>query len=313
MNRAVGKRRKRVDRYGNTSSQRWFIFALLLIPMLNFLVFTIYANFGGIFLSFQQFDGVNEYWVGLANYEKYFKTFYRSGYDQDLLVSFGYLLVVGLISLPISVIVAFFLYKKIPFSGVTLVFLYLPNIIPAAVMAEFYRRMWDSGGGGASTGLLNLFFSLFNGGEEVNWLTLNDKANYALWIYTIWFGFGYNAILIWGAMKRIPVEVLESAKIDGCGVWREFFKIVIPMIWPTLSMVIVLTATVPFQVYMQPLLLDSNGLHGTRTMALTVIQEIKRPDPYYAAALQIMIACISIPTTLFVKKATDKVFDTVEM
>ena len=305
-------RGQKTDKYGNPLSRRLFIFALLLIPMLNFVVFTIYANFGGVFLSLKQFRNGEEIWVGLENFQRFFRDFETKEYGRSIVVSLMYLLVVGGISLPVSLLTAFFLYKKIPLSRMLVVILYIPNIIPGAVMAEFYRRMWDSGGGVVSTGLLNRLFS-FVEGREINWLTVRQYANQALWIYTVWFGFGFNAILLWGAMTRVPPEIVESAELDGAGIFTEFFRITIPVIWSTLSMVIVLTATVPFTVYMQPLLIANNGDVGTRTIALLAMQELKRPDPYFSAAIYILIACVSLPTVLIVKKLTDKAFETVEV
>lgn len=304
--------KKKLDKYGNSWSRRLFIIALITIPLLNFAVFTVYGNLGGIILSLKQFRGGSEIWVGFENFARFFRDFNTKGYGHSIYVSFMYLLIVGGISLPLSLITAFFLYKKVPFSKFLVIILYIPNIIPGAVMAEFYRRMWDSGGGVVATGLLNQLFS-FVEGREINWLTVREYANQALWIYTVWFGFGFNALLLWGAMTRVPQEVVESAQLDGAGRFTEFFRITIPIIWPTLSMVIVLTATVPFSIYMQPLLIANNGDYGTRTIALLAMQELKRPDPYFSAAIHILIACVSIPFILIVKKLTEKAFDTVEL
>ncbi len=308
----IARKKTRKDKFGNTPKRNLFILSLLFIPLLNFCVFTIYANFGGIFLSFKQFRGGRELWVAFENYQRFFRDFSNKGYGQSILVSLCYLPIVGGISLPLSTMISFFLYKKIPCSKLIVVLLYIPNILPVAVMSEFYRRMWDAGGGLVQTGALNKFFSLFTGREQ-NWLTIREKANYAVWIYTVWFGFGFNALLLWGAMTRIPQEVIEAATLDGCSLMREFFSVDIPIIWPTLSMVIVLTMTTPFQVYMQPLVLANNGDYGTRTWALLITQEIKRPDTYFAAALSIMGAFVSVPTLLIVKKLTDKCFETVEV
>lgn len=303
---------KKIDKFGNTPSRILFICLLLFIPMLNFVIFTVYANFGGILLAFRQFDGTKEYFAGFANFIKFFRDWNVSDYGKTLGISFAYLPIVGLISLPISLVTSYFLYKKIPCAKFFVIILFLPNIIPAAVMAEFYRRLWDAGGGLVETGALNRFFSLFTG-REINWLTNPEYANQALWLYTVWFGFGYNAILLWGAMNRVPKELVESAKLDGAGLCREFFSITVPIIWPTLSMVIVLTAMVPFTIYMQPLIICANGDYGTRTIALLAMQEIKRPDVYFAAAINILLACVSIPFVLIVKKLTDKAFAVVEV
>ena len=110
----MGKvRTTKTDKYGNTWKVNLFIISLLLIPMLNFIVFTVYANFGGVFLSFQQFGKGQQYWVGFENYERFFRDFATKQYDKSIWVSLAYLPIVGGISLPISIITAFYLYKKI--------------------------------------------------------------------------------------------------------------------------------------------------------------------------------------------------------
>jgi len=147
--------KKKLDKYGNSWSRRLFIIALITIPLLNFAVFTVYGNLGGIILSLKQFRGGSEIWVGFENFARFFRDFNTKGYGHSIYVSFMYLLIVGGISLPLSLITAFFLYKKVPFSKYLVIILYIPNIIPGAVMAEFYRRMCDSGGGVVASGLLN--------------------------------------------------------------------------------------------------------------------------------------------------------------
>ena len=135
-----------------------------------------------------------------------------------------------------------------------------------------------------------------------------------LYLYTVWFGFGYNAILIWGAMTRIPQEVVESARLDGAGLATEFFRITVPIIWPTLSMILVLTWMVPFTIYMQPLMIAFNGQANTTTIALLALQFLKdKNNPYYSAAISILIALVSVPTTLLLRKALDRVFTVVEV
>lgn len=303
---------KKADKYGNSITQIGFIVALLLVPLLNFIVFTVYVNFGGVLLSFRQMEDGVEKFVWIKNYAYFFENMKALQYDKTILISLAWLPVVGGVSLPISTIIAFFLYKKIPFSKFFVVILYIPNIIPAAVLAEFYRMMWDAGGGIVETGLLCKIFA-FVSGKPLNWLVTERYANWALWIYTVWFGFGFNSLLIWGAMTRVPKEIIESAKLDGAGLFKEFFSITIPVIWQTFSMIIILTVMVPFTVYMQPLLIAANGDHGTRTIALLAMQELKRPDPYYSSAINILVACVSIPSVLITKKLTEKAFDVVEV
>lgn len=300
------------DKYANSKSTKIFIFLMLLIPLSNFVVFTIYGNLGGIPLSLRQFNGLEEKFVGFDNYEKFFKYFYDLGYDKIIKNSLNWLPVVLGVMFPLTLFFSFFFYKKVPFTGLSIVLLFIPNIIPGAVMAEFYRRMWDAGGGVVESGLFTKMFS-FVSGREINWLSSYDYANWALYIYTVWFGFGINSLLVWGAMSRIPAELVESAQIDGASLAVEFFKITIPVIWPTLSIVLLMYIMTPFNIYVQPLLLAENGSYGTTTINLMAMNELRKPDPHYAAAINILVACVSIPVSIIIRKLLDRVYSVVEI
>jgi len=308
----IVKNNKKKSKYNNTLGKKIFIAAVLFIPLLNFCVFTIYCNVGGVGLSMMQLDGIKEKFVGFENFERFFRVFKSNDYDDALYTSLMWLPVILLVMFPITLFISFFLYKKVPFSKISIVLLFLPNIIPAAVMVEFFRRMWDVGGGVVPSGLFAKMFS-FVEGREVNWLVTTKYANYALWMYTVWFGFGVNSLLIWGAMSRIPVELVESIELDGANQFQEFFNLTVPVIWPTLSIVILIYLLSPLTIYAQPLMLTENGRYNTMTLKLLAINEIKRPDPYYASAINLIIACVSIPLSIFLRKLMDKMFTVVEI
>lgn len=300
------------NKYKNPFRVKLFIFCMLAIPVFCFLVYGVYANFGGLIMSFEGFSREQEKVlpVGLANYKKFFSLFERFDYGHMIGVSFGYFAVVMFLSLPISVAVAFFLYKKVPFGKLIVIVLFLPNIIPMSLLAEYYRQLFDP-----SNGVLYQIFNVlfgFTGETAPSYLSDPKYANQMLYLYTVWFGFGYNSILIWGAMTRIPEELVESAQLDGANLFVEFFKITIPVIWPTLSMILVLTCMVPFTVYMQPMIIAFNGQAQTTTISLLAIQQLT-VDPYYFAAISVLIACVSIPTVLIVRKLLDRVFPVVEI
>ncbi len=300
------------NKYKNPFKVKLFIFCMLAVPVFCFLVYGVYANFGGLLLSFQNFSRTQEKVipVGFENYKRFFSLFKRFDYGRMIGVSFGYFAVVLLISLPISITVAFFLYKKIPFGRLIVVVLFLPNIIPMSLLAEYYRQLFDP-----INGVLNKFLNIILGytaETAPSYLSDPAYANQMLYIYTVWFGFGYNSILIWGAMSRIPKDLVESAQLDGANLFVEFFRITIPVIWSTLTMVLVLTCMVPFTIYMQPLIIAFNGQAQTTTISLLAIQQLTA-DPYYSAAISVLIACVSIPTVLIVRKLLDRVFPVVEI
>lgn len=303
------------NKYKNPWSVKLFIVCLLILPLTIFFVFTIYGNFGGLIQAFQadpNGTGTPE-WVGWDNFKTFFDWDMMFGKDKVWNIianSFGYLFVFMFISVPISVVCSFFLYKKVPLSKAIVVILFMPNILPLSILAIYYNRLLATEGGVLAQALSFLL------GTEFDWFT---HGNLALYIYTVYFGFGYNAILIWGAMTRIPEEIVESANLDGANLFVEFWNITIPIIWPTMSMVLVLSWMVPFTVFNQPLMIagetgNPNGSKGTITWSLYVMDIIKnRQNPYLGSALSILATLISLPSTLLIQKALEKVFPMVEV
>ena len=58
-------------------------------------------------------------------------------------------------------------------------------------------------------------------------------------VFGIWLALGGNIVILTGAMTRIPTEIFESASLEGVGVVREFVQLVLPLIWPTLSTLLI--------------------------------------------------------------------------
>ena len=124
--------------------------------------------------------------------------------------------------------------------------------------------------------------------------------------YTIWTGLGINMILYQGAMKRIPTEVLEACQIDGGNRFHELFYIITPMVWPTVSMTIILAFTGLFN-SSGPILLFSEagtiaGGNDTTTIAFFIFQKTQTGAALeYPAAIGLFFTAVSIPIVIAVR------------
>ena len=100
-----------------------------------------------------------------------------------------------------------------------------------------------------------------------------DTATAAIVGYYIWTGFTTNVLLFSGAMSRLPLEILESAKLEGCGPWKEITKIVFPLIWPTVTTVIIFTLTGIFNAG-GPILLFGADQYETTTISYWIFKQL---------------------------------------
>lgn len=114
-------------------------------------------------------------------------------------------------------------------------------------------------------------------------------------------------------MTRIPTEVIESAKIEGCGPFRELIQIILPMIWPTVSTIVVFMFTNIFNTS-GPILLFAGGSAGTTTLAFWIFKQIYGDGQIGGAGEYNLVSCtglvftlIGVPIILGIRKLIDKV------
>ena len=137
-----------------------------------------------------------------------------------------------LVSMPIGLLFSYYIYKKRPLGAFFHVILFIPSIISSMVLALMYQYFTD-------LYLPNIINKIFDTQMQGMFTNL-DTVFYAVILYGVWFGFGTSTLLYLGAMKGISESVVEAAKIDGANVWQEFFYVILPQIFSTISVFLVM-------------------------------------------------------------------------
>ena len=138
-------------------------------------------------------------------------------------------------------------------------------------------------------------------------------------IYTLWTGVGVNMIMFTGAMNRVPQEIFESARIDGIGFFREFFNIILPLIWPTVTTMVVFSMVGIFSNAGLVMLLapdnDSTWNIGYYILKYTLGANttVTKIDGFsYPAAIGLIFTFVNLPLVFGMKALCDKVSKNVE-
>ena len=132
--------------------------------------------------------------------------------------------------------------------------------------------------------------------------------------YTVWTGFGTNLILLGGAMNRIPEETIDAGKIDGVGMLRELFQIILPMVWPTLTTVIVF-AFVGIFTASGPILLfvGEKNTVGVSTISYWIFMQVYGgASSQYASAVGLAFTVIALPIVFGVKLLMERLQEATE-
>lgn len=183
-----------------------FLFSMFIIPCLNFLIFYVYVNFDSVLLSFQKRDGS----FTLENFAWVFKELASedSVLKEAFINAITFFLNEYIVVRIVTLIMAYFFYKKIMGYGFFRVLFYVPNILSAVVMVSIYDGFIGP------SGPLYQFLEQQTG-VQYEFLFDSRYAMKALLIYQIWLAFGTGTIMLTSAMGRIPEEVTEAAYIDG--------------------------------------------------------------------------------------------------
>lgn len=288
-----------------------FLCVMMLIPFLNFCL-SIYLNVSTVPLSFQDFDVTTSKYVfvGFRNYVRLFQEITRSGsiFLVSIRNSLLFFLLNNAVLLPLSVIFSFFLNKKMPFAEFFRVVFFLPSIISAVVLTMLFLFMFDD-----SIGFMSSIFNALGLGDKIpqfGWFGDKRTALFLVMLYCFWVGIGGNILLLSSAISRIPPELIEVGKLEGLSYWGELFKVVLPLIGGTISVLFMQGVTVIFTMFLQVKLLTNGGpLHSTYTIALYITNAIRDDGNLTSgAAVGVLCAIVGTPIVLLFRKLMDKVF-----
>ena len=134
---------------------------------------------------------------------------------------------------------------------------FLPVITPMVAVALVWGWMLDPG-----NGMLNQWMQ-YVGLPKVAWLYEPGWAMFWVIILRAWKEMGYSTLLLWTALKALPQDIFEAAKLDGATPQQQFFKITIPQLSPILYFVITISTIGAFQAFDSIYLLTQGGPNNT--------------------------------------------------
>ena len=262
--------------------------ALLLIAF-----YLAYPSVATIYYSL--FDRRSERFVGLANYVELLSspamlTAFRNNVLWLLLFT---TLTVGL-GLALAV-----LTDRVRYESVVKAFIFLPmaiSFVGAGVIWKFVYAYRPPGA--PQIGLANqVMVSL--GQEPVGWLITQPWVNnLALIVVGVWIWTGFAMVVLSAAYKGIPRELLEAARVDGASEWQIFWKVSLPLIQSTVSVVattMVITVLKVFDI----VYVMTNGNFGTEVMANRMYKEMFQFRHFgRASAIAVILFLAIVPVML---------------
>jgi len=221
-------------------------------------VFLIYPVVNTILTSFR--DARGDELVGLDNYRFVFSD---ESMRRSLRNTLGWIVLVPLVGVSIGLAFATLADRLTRGEAVAKSMIFLPMAISFVGAAVTFRLIYSyrPSGFGTNVGLLNGIWQGL-GNEPVAWLTQQPWNNVLLMLIMVWMQTGFAMVVLSAAIKAIPDEIIEAARIDGASELQIFRHITVPTILPTLVVVttyMVITALKVFDIVFAMGNAESNG------------------------------------------------------
>ena len=190
-----------------------------------------------IYTSFCEHLGFGHYrFIGLTNFVRMFQNaeFWRATWNTIL-----FCILTVPVGLFLSLLVAMLLNAKIKFKGGFRTIFFLPLVCAPAAVTMVWRFIFNG-----EYGILNQLL-----GAHIGWITDPKFVMISCAIVAIWSNIGYDAVLLLAGLQNIPKTLYEANSIDGAGPVKQFFTITLPMVSPTLFVVMIMRLMSSVKVY----------------------------------------------------------------
>ncbi|WP_084423292.1 carbohydrate ABC transporter permease [Cohnella thermotolerans] len=234
------------------------------------MVLGIYPILWAIHYMFYDYKGYGEkLFVGLANFGRLWRDdLFWNAVGNTLIYAGGKIA----ITIPLSLVLAVILNRKIPGRNLLRAIYFMPTVISTAVISVVFFIIFNS-----YNGLLNQFlqkFGLLSG--SVEWLG-PKYAMLTVIIVAIWGAIGNYMLLFLAGLQSIPEDLYESASIDGANAAQKFWYVTVPLLGPVMQMIILLAITVSLKGYESIMVLTEGGPIGKTDVMFLYVYKLLFP------------------------------------
>ena len=211
---------------------------LMVAPtIIGLIVLNIVPFFQTIYMSFSKSKAFGAYqFCGLENYIEMFKSpeFWKATWN-----SIYFCILTVPIGVFLALLVAVLLNAKIKGKTAFRAIYFLPMVVAPAAVAMVWKWIFNT-----EYGILNLLL-----GKNIRWLTDPKIVLITCAIVAIWSAIGYDAVLLLSGIQNISRTLYEAADLDGASKVQQFFRITLPMVSPTLFVVLIMRLMSSLKVY----------------------------------------------------------------
>lgn len=204
--------------------KNYFLYLMIFPTVLYLLIFQIYPIFDSVRTSFTDLSflkpGSGKF-VGLKNYIGFFND---SNFSLLLINSFIWVLGSTILQYVAAIPASLLLNQKFRGRSVWRGLMMVPWVTPVIIMGMIWKWIYDG-----DYGLLNYVL-----GTDTVWLANQSTVWPALLLTSMWKGLPYATLMFLAGLQGVPVDLYEAAYVDGCGAFKRFRYITVPMLKPVI-------------------------------------------------------------------------------
>ncbi|MEA3396396.1 MAG: sugar ABC transporter permease [Chloroflexota bacterium] len=275
----------------------WLYVAPALLIMTAFIV---YPGINTFFLSFKNADGTMSAAVTCIEGEPCWGIFENFRYALTapiMLTAFRnnllwvILMVGGTVGMGLLIAV---LADRVKYEALAKSIIFMPMAISFVGAGIIWKFVYAYGTGQVQIGLLNTIITSL-GGDPVSWLSEPAFNNFALILVGVWMWTGFCMTILSAALKGVPAEILEAARVDGANEWKVFWKIMVPMIMPTIAVVITTMVINVLKIF-DIVYVMTGGNYGTEVIANRMYGEMYvSHQGGRSAAIAVVLILLTVP------------------
>ena len=233
--------------------------------------------------------------VGLENYKKLFTD---DAFVGSLWHTIQFVLMCTPVLVILPLIMALFANRPVKYKRFLRISYYLPGVLSVSVIS-FIAKYTFAPYRGLVNGILR-FFDVINTKSEILWFESTGRSWAVVVIMTIWWTVGFPMLLYLSALQDIPQETLDAAEVDGASGMQQLFQIKLPLLKPTILLVLMLQIIACFKVFGQIYMTTGGGpANTTRPLVMYIYQQAFNKNKLgYSAAMSYILFAILVVCTL---------------
>ncbi len=249
--------------------------AALTIPSLILVSIMIYIPFvmSGYY-SFTEWNGIAKTpkYIGFENFQTIFAG--SKDFSNAMLFTGKYTILFMALTNILALALAVVLVRKLKTANLLRGIFFIPYIMSMTIVGFIWKFIFTQG--------FEKIFEVTNWGF-LNWSWLGDwkLSLFSVVMVGVWQSLGFYIVLYIAGLQAIPADVMEAAVVDGASPWKRFFKVTLPLLWPSITTCMFMSLTNSLKVFDIILALTKGGPgDATYSVTLNIYREAFQNNNY---------------------------------